>query len=237
MGWTPVLLTAPRAPFVAGVPVGIAAALGLACALGVAIALATGPVLRRLPRCPDAPAYDALATPGFAAATGAAAALAAVVAFVWAPPAHWAAWAALATTAVPAVCVDARTTWLPLPLARAGWVGAAAGVIVAAGAAPEPWPVLLAAALGALLVGGFFHLVWAVSGQIGYGDVRLMATVGAVTALGGWPLVAAAVLGGTVLGAATGVGHRLLGGRGAFPYGPGLLTGAFAALPLTGWLG
>ncbi|WP_300077884.1 hypothetical protein [Propioniciclava sp.] len=207
----------------------------LAVPLGLLVALTVAPVLRHLPRVADAPDYAALATTRFRASAGIATAFAAAAVMLWAPPAHWVAWAALVLAGVPAVCIDAATTWLPLPFARAGWVLAAAGVVVAAAHSPDPPSVLLAAVLGALLVGGFFHLVWALSGAIGYGDVRLMVTVGAVTALGGATLVVAAVFLGTLLGALAGIGHRMRGRRGAFPYGPVLLAGAFAALPLAAW--
>ena len=107
------------------------------------------------------------------------------------------------------------------------------GALVAA-LAWSSWTPLLAAALGALVVGGFFHLVWRLTGGLGYGDVRLAATIGAVTAMTSPTLVGAAVLTGTLLGAVTGVALRLAGRRGGFPYGPGLLAGAFLPLLLPG---
>lgn len=208
----------------------------LAVTLGLVVAWAIGPVVRRLPRTADAPDYPALATPRWRALVGLTCSAGAAMMLAWAPPTHWVAWAALVVAGIPAVCIDAQTTWLPLPLARAGWVIAAAGVAVAAAWARDPVAVALSSLVGTVAVGGFFHLVWR-AGQIGYGDVRLMATVGAVTALGGWTPCVAAVFLGTVLGALTGIVHRLRGGRGEFPYGPGLLAGAFAALPLAAWAG
>ena len=93
------------------------------------------------------------------------------------------------------------------------------------------WFGLLVAAVA--VGGGLFHLLWRWTGAFGYGDVRLAATIGAVTALDSVELVTTSLLLGTLVGAVWGVVHRLAGGRGAFPYGPGLLAGPFLALALT----
>lgn len=216
-------------------------ALAAAVVVGALMGLLTGPLLRALPE-PDRDAdgklpYTALATPGFAAAVGLLCGGATLLAGLRADPAHWVAWAALGTANVLACAIDARTTWLPRRLSVAGWLLAAAGAVLAAVAA-SAWQPAAAAALGALATGGFFHMVWRVTGQLGYGDVRLAATIGAVTALGSPMLVAWSLLAGTTLGALTGVAHRLLGGKEGFPYGPGLLAGAYVALLLPpGWTG
>lgn len=209
-------------------------AVALVCAL--LTALATPWVLRALPE-PDAsaadgkPTYASLATGWFVVAVGGTSLMSTLVAVHGAPWAHALAWASLATVNVLACAIDARTTWLPLPLARAGWAVAAAGVGLAAVAAWS-WTPLAAAAVGAATLGGLFHLLWRFTGAFGYGDVRLAATIGAVTALDSPALVAWSLLLGTLAGALVGVAARLAGRRGAFAYGPGLLAGPFLALLL-----
>lgn len=199
----------------------------LTCAL-------TPAVLRGLPE-PEGPGaeakipYSMLPTRGFVAAVGAACLGAGLIAFGVLPAEYWLAWSALVSVNVLACAVDARTTWLPARLSRAGWALAAAGVLPVAVAQGSAWP-LVASALGALALGGAFHLLWRVSGAFGYGDVRLAATIGAVTAPLGVELVWASVLAGTLAGALVGIGYRAGGRRGAFPYGPGLLAGPFLAL-------
>lgn len=214
---------------------GYGIAVGCALVLGAVMAAATRPVLACLPEpTQDAagkPTYASLATPSFGVSVGAASAVAALIVFLSAPAAHWLAWAALVIVNVLACAIDARTTWLPRLLSHAGWCVAGSGVAVATIAA-RSWTPALAAAIGAAAVGGFFHLAWRCTGQIGYGDVRLAATIGAVTALGSPMLVVTALLAGTLLGATTGIVLRLAGRAGGFAYGPGLLAGAFVALLL-----
>jgi len=207
----------------------LAAAAALACA--AAVRCATPVVLRRLPSPEPGPSpYPGLASAGFLTTTGLLSGAACALAFSQSSPGHWLAWAALGTVCVLAACIDARVMWLPRPLAVAGWVVAAAGAVVAAASDGDPW-VLAHAALGALCVGGFFHAVWRVGASIGYGDVRLMATVGAVAALEGAAFAGRAVLLGTLVGAVWALVHRARTPAGVpFPYGPGLLAGPFLAL-------
>ncbi|MBK8463432.1 MAG: prepilin peptidase [Nigerium sp.] len=200
---------------------------------GVAWAL-TPVVLRALPEpatsdAEDKVPYAALATPRFAAAVGVLGGLAGLIAFSALGGEHWLAWTALALVNVLACAIDARTTWLPARLAHAGWLVATVGAMVVALAQGSVWP-LVRAGLGAVAVGGLFHLLWWVTGTLGYGDVRLAATIGAVTALVDIELAGASSLAGTTLSAAVGIGHRLTGRHGGFPYGPGLLAGPFVAL-------
>lgn len=201
----------------------------IAVVAAVATTAATPWVLRRLPRPPDAPDYPALVTPRLLMVVGALTLVATGAVTCLVPAAHWLAWASLAVVNVWAVVIDARTTWLPAALSHLGWGVAAAGAVVAALVTGGPAP-LVAAGLGAALVGGFFHGVWAWTRQVGYGDVRLAATIGAVAALEGPTLAAAAVMAGTCVGAAWGLAHRAGRRAGPFPYGPGLWSGPFLAL-------
>ncbi|MFT3877233.1 MAG: prepilin peptidase [Propioniciclava sp.] len=207
---------------------------GLTCAL-------TPAVLRALPEPmgPDTvgkPGYAALATPRFAWGVGAVSLAGGLIAFGALPAEHWLAWVALTSVNALACVIDARTTWLPARLSHAGWVIAAAGVPVVAVSHGSAWPVLGAAA-GAIALGGGFHLLWRLSGAFGYGDVRLAATIGAVTGLVDADLVWVSAFAGTMVGALIGIGFRLGGRRGAFPYGPGLLAGPFVALGVRALMG
>lgn len=210
----------------------LAPAVALACAL--LTAALTPVVLRTLPEPDPADAdgkatYRSLASPPMLVAVGVASLTTGLLTTSSVPWQHWVAWASLTTVGVLACAIDARTTWLPLPLARAGWAVAGAGAAVLA-ATTASWAPLAAAAAGAAALGVLFHLLWRFTGAFGYGDVRLAATIGAVTALDSVDLVWWSLLLGTVAGAVVGVAHRVLGRRGAFPYGPGLLAGPFLAL-------
>lgn len=207
----------------------------LAAAVLSATAWAVTPVvLRALPEPAPSDAegkvpYAALATPAFATTVGVLGGLAGLIAFSALGGEHWLAWTALALVNMLACAIDARTTWLPARLAHVGWLVAAAGAVVVALAQGSVWP-LVRAGLGAVALGGLFHLLWWATGTFGYGDVRLAATIGAVTALVDVELVVASVMSGTALSAAVGIGYRLTGRRDGFPYGPGLLAGPFVAL-------
>lgn len=213
-----------------------ASAALVAVLLAIATAALTPAILERLPEPPGSTGkvpYRELRTPGFLATVGGVALAAGLAALPVLPATHWAAWAALVGLGVPAAVIDARTTYLPLPLARASWAGVGLGAVAAALGARDP-SVLVGAALGAAVLGGFLHLVWRVSGAIGYGDVRLMVTVGAAAGSVSVGLALLSLLLGTAVGAAWGVAHRVRHGEGPFPYGPGLLTGPFLALLVLG---
>lgn len=194
----------------------VSAALATGCA--------SGTILRHLPRSSGAPDYGALATPGFATLTALIGAVAGVL--VGWQAAHPALWLALVVPGALQVCIDARTTWLPLRLSQPMWLASAVMI-------PMVWAVDAGAGLralvGAVLTSVGFWLVWRLGG-IGFGDVRLMGPVGAASAGESWQFLAAAIMVGTALGACHGIMHRLAGNRGAFPYGPSLWAGPFVAL-------
>ena len=210
--------------------------LPVTAALLVALATAgsTGRVLRALPEPSDPEAdaklpYAALASRRFSWGVGLATFVASAVSFSASPADTWLAWVSLSAVGVLSAAIDLRTTYLPLPLARVGWACAATGVLLTALLRRDPAP-LLGAAVGALGLWLFFEVVWRVSGGIGYGDVRLMATVGGVAGAHDPRVILPAALAGTMVGAVWGVVHRLRGGRGLFPYGPALLSGPFVAV-------
>lgn len=201
-------------------------------------AAASGPILRALPlphvsEGAPTPDYASLATRRTAVGVGVLTWLATVLVTLTMDPVWWWAWLSLTLVGVLAAWVDAHMTYLPKRLAHAGWALAASGLAAAAIVAGDPG-IALRAAAGALAAGAGFWLLWRLGG-IGFGDVRLMTTVGAITAAHGWGLWAAALVLGTTAGAAWGVLHRLRGGSQSFPYGPGLTLGPFLALALQ-WL-
>lgn len=207
-----------------------------ALAWGGLIAASAGPMLRHLPEPPaeDAdgkPLYAALATRGFLLGVFVAGTVAAALVLLRQPAQHWLGWTSLAGPCLVAGAIDARTTWLPKVLTATGLLLAALGALAASVLANEPWP-LVSAVVGAGACGGFFHVAWRVTGALGYGDVRLAAVIGAVAALSGWAFVAWAMVLGSIAGALSGIVHAMRRGRGAFPYGPGLLAGPFLALLL-----
>lgn len=218
-------------------------AAAVAVLVGAGTAAATPWLLSRLPEPVDDPEigrkipYVQLATRPFVLAVFAATTAASLATTLLTAPASWLAWSSLATVGVLAAAVDLRTTYLPLRLAQAGWAMAAAGAVATAAAGGNAWPLLRAAG-GALALGGFFWLFWRLVGGLGFGDVRLAATVGAVTSLHSTELVLAAAFCGTAMGAGWGLGRRVLAGRDTpFPYGPALTAGPFLALLLSAAFG
>ncbi|MFV0450866.1 MAG: hypothetical protein ACK5LS_01275 [Propioniciclava sp.] len=201
----------------------------------VAVGL-TRPSLRRLPRPEGAPDYATLGTRGFLIAVGVITAVGSTLVTTLLPPAHQAPWLALTACGALAVSIDAWTTWLPRAVTLTGLLLIGAGVIITAAWESSATP-LIHAGLGAVAVGGFFHGVWWLTGQLGYGDVRLMVLIGGVCALEGLEFVGSSVFCGSVVGAIWAVVHRIRsGGADPFPYGPALFSGPYLTLGLQGLL-
>lgn len=183
---------------------------------------------------PEAPSFEALATPGGAVAAGLTALGCALL--VTTPLHGWTLWWPYLALGAPLIYVDLRTTWLPRRLnAVAAGAMALGGVALVA----LDWRLAVAAALGSLAAGAFFHLAWRFTGGLGFGDVRLGFLVGAVAGLGGPTAWVTGLLIGTVLGALHGVGHALWARRSAerpqhFPYGPALWLGPVIASAIAG---
>lgn len=180
--------------------------------------------------------YAALGTPWFLTATGACAAIGALVTVGLLGFPHALALVGLGTLGVLLAAIDARTTYLPLSLTRAGWTLTALGVGAVAILA-RSWEPLAFGALGAAGLGGFFWLFWRFSSGIGFGDVRLAALIGAATGSIAlrwtlWSAVLGSVI-GVLLGLAWTWARRRRGVTASgFPYGPALVAGPYAALLL-----
>lgn len=203
--------------------------------------VASGPVLRALPEprtdvVDDKPPYATLATRRFAVAVAVGAAAAGLVIATRLPPTSWPVWLSLATVGVLLATIDARTTWLPLPLTRVLWLGTAtgAGVQLLVAADSERGPLALRMLVGAAAVGLFFGAFWWLVGGLGFGDVRLAPALGAALASVSWGTMAVGLFLGTALGALVGVIRQVRRRAGPFPYGPALVAGAFLGLALTG---
>jgi leader peptidase (prepilin peptidase)/N-methyltransferase len=212
----------------------VAAAAGAALLTAVLAPL----VLSRLPEPADGdgkPRYRDLATAPFVIGCAVLSGLAAAIAWLTGPPTIQPFWAVLSVLGVLLAAVDARTTWLPLPLTRAAWLAmvVAAAVVVGLGGG---WAVARAA-VGAALAGGIFLLVWLIArGGFGFGDVRFAPLVGSATAAHSWSLLIWALLLGSLAGAGHGLLRLALRRTGPFPYAPSMLLGAYLAGGAT-WAG
>jgi leader peptidase (prepilin peptidase)/N-methyltransferase len=220
-------------------------ALAVAVLLGIALAAGVPTLLRRLPEPAvedtetgdpsDAKiAYAALATPRFAAVVGVLATVAVVIAATQLPIAALPAWLVLGTLGSLLAAIDARTTWLPLPLTRAAWVAMAGALAV--GGAVGGWLPAVRGAGGFAIAGAVFGAAWLLSRRgFGFGDVRFAPLVGAATATVSWSLLAWALVLGSLAGAMVGLVRLALGRRGAFAYAPSILAGGYLAVAVA-WL-
>ena len=211
--------------------------VGVALVAALAIAACTAAILRLLPLPvdePDARPYAALISPRLFATVLVTSFAALLTSLLLSEPVRWPAWVVLGTVGVLLAIIDAHTGFLPRALTW--WFGgltlaAAAAVAALAG---NPLVVLIAALCGAgswLL----FRLLWQIGGGLGYGDVRLVAIVGAAAGATSVELAVWSLLLGGVAGVVWGVVTRLRrGADGPFPYGPSLVMGPYLAL-LVGW--
>jgi leader peptidase (prepilin peptidase) / N-methyltransferase len=142
-------------------------------------------------------------------------------------------WLLLAPLGVLLTIVDFRVQRLPdvltLPLAVLALV-----LLGAAAALPEHAGHWLTALLGALVLGGSYFLLFLVNPNgMGFGDVKLALGLGAVLGWYGWPTVVLGTFAGFLLAGLYGLGLvalRRAGRRTSIPFGPFLVTGAFAGL-------
>jgi leader peptidase (prepilin peptidase) / N-methyltransferase len=157
-----------------------------------------------------------------------------------------AAWLYLAGAGVVLGYVDARTRLLPTRIVAPSYAVVVALVCLAAAVDAGPRH-LAGAALGWLVMGGFYLLLWlAHPSGLGYGDVRLSGLLGIPLGYLGWASLLTGLYSGFVLGAVGGLVlslRRRGGGRRTFAFGPFMLLGclvgaafgpAFSSLYLSG---
>lgn len=143
-----------------------------------------------------------------------------------------AAWVYLGAIGVVLAYVDSRTRLLPTRLIAPSYaVGVA--LIGVAYAVDTDTDLVLRAALGWAVFGGFYGLMWLIyPSGLGYGDVRLSGLLGIALGYVGWGALATGMYAGFLLG---GVGGGLLAAlkiadRKHFPFGPFMLLGSLVGL-------
>lgn len=215
----------------------LAPALLTAVVCGVA-ALGVPALVARVPE-PGEPAEDKVAyvelaaRPGLGArcAMGAAAAgalVGAALGWSWALPVWW----VLVPVGTALAWVDWHTLLLPTWLV-ARLYAAVVPLVVLAAVLQRDLDDLVRAALGWLVAGGLFLLLWLVHPRgLGYGDVRLSGVLGIALGQLGWAELLVGTYAGFLLGG-------LLGGllsvlrvveRKGFPFGPFMLVGALVGV-------
>lgn len=187
---------------------------------------------------PEAPDLSLLATGRSAVPVGLATLAASQTLWVI-PGGQWWLWGAYLSFGVPLVSVDLLTTFLP---ARLTWLTLLAMCVATVPAAVAEPTILAPMAIGSAGVFVFLYLAWRFSGQLGFGDVRLGALIGAVSGTLGATGVAWALVAGTGLGAIHAIGHLLWARRDPsrprhLPYGPALFTGPLIAAVLAATAG
>ncbi|MDT6986197.1 prepilin peptidase [Streptomyces lusitanus] len=142
-------------------------------------------------------------------------------------------WLLLAPAGVLLATVDFRVQRLPDPLTLP-FAAAALALLGLTALVPEHAGQWTTALLGALALGaGYFVLFLINPAGMGFGDVKLALGAGAVLGWYGWPTVLLGTLAGFLCGALYGgalVVARKAGRKTSIPFGPFLISGAFAGL-------
>lgn len=139
----------------------------------------------------------------------------------------------LAAAGLALALIDIDTKRLPDALTKPSWVVVAVLLALAA-VTDSDLHHLERAALGALVLGGFYAVLWFVyPGGMGFGDVKLAPTLGALLAWVSWGALAVGAFAGFLLGGAFGIG-LIVAGRGGrkskVPFGPFMLAGALLGI-------
>jgi leader peptidase (prepilin peptidase)/N-methyltransferase len=146
----------------------------------------------------------------------------ALVAYLW-----------LAAAGLALALIDIDTKRLPDVITKPSW--AVIGVVLlVAGLTDSDLHHLQRAALGAVALGAFYALLWLVyPGGMGFGDVKLAPSLGALLAWVSWGALAVGAFAGFLLGGVFGIGVILLGRGGRkskVPFGPFMLGGALLGI-------
>ncbi|MFB6772993.1 prepilin peptidase [Streptomyces sp. NPDC056337] len=139
-------------------------------------------------------------------------------------------WLLLAPPGVLLAVVDLRVRRLPDPLTLP-LAGAAVAFLGLAALVPEHAGEWTTALLGALALGAGYLVLFLINpAGMGFGDVKLALTAGAVLGWYGWPTLMLGTFAGFLLGAFYGgalLVARRAGRKTAIPFGPFLIAGAF----------
>lgn len=213
---------------------GLVIGLAVAPALALVTAALAHLALHRLPE-PDAEPgkirYRDLGSARFLTGTALLAALTAILAWATLPATVLPVWWVLSSIGVLLVAIDARTTWLPLPLTRLAWLLMATALIAVGLLAG--WPTAVRGLTGAVAAGGLYFIVWWLSrGGFGFGDVRFAPLLGAATASGSWTLLLWGLAMGSFVGGAQGLVRLVRRRRDGFAYAPAMFAGVYLAAVL-----
>ena len=151
-------------------------------------------------------------------------------------------WVPLVPLGVGLAWVDWHTRLLPVPLIHPAYAVAIGGVVLAA-LIDGDYSSLARAALGWLIAGGLYLVLWFVYPPgLGYGDVRLAGVLGIALGYLGWGELLVGVYAGFLLGGVIGAVLRVtkLVPQRHVPFGPFMLLGVLVAVvwgaPLWGHL-
>lgn len=127
--------------------------------------------------------------------------------------------------------IDWRTRLLPTALIGPSYLIVGALIVVAALLSWEPKRII-AAAIGWLILGGLYWLLWRFTPGMGYGDVRLSGLIGLALGFVGLPALMAGAYAGFVLGVVAWVPMRLLRltTDRMYPFGPFMLLGVLVGV-------
>ncbi len=141
-------------------------------------------------------------------------------------------WVTLVPVAVALAVVDWRTRLLPTAVIRPTY--AALVVLVLAGwAVTGDTDAAVRSALGFLVAGGLYGLLWFIYPRgLGFGDVRLAGVLGIALGWLGWGQVLAGVYAGFLLGGVLGALLSMLRivERKGYPFGPFMLVGSLVGV-------
>jgi leader peptidase (prepilin peptidase)/N-methyltransferase len=129
--------------------------------------------------------------------------------------------------------VDWRTRMLPTRLIAPAYAVTLVAILVAWLADGRDLADLERAALGWLIYGGMFFLLWFIYPRgLGYGDVRLSGVLGLALGWVGWSELLLGIWNGLLLGGIIGGVLALVTRRRDYPFGPFMLVGALLAVVL-----
>ncbi len=129
--------------------------------------------------------------------------------------------------------VDWRTRMLPTRLIAPTYAVTVAAILVAWLGDGRHLDDLGRSALGWLIYGGMFFVLWFVYPRgLGYGDVRLSGVLGLALGWVGWSELLLGIWGGLLLGGILGGVLALVTRRRDYPFGPFMLAGALSGVVL-----